>query len=165
MGSILNNQKSNKIYNVLSMIPAIVIMVGIFYFSSQDALESSSLSGGIVENIYQVIEKFFNWELTAAHRIQRLELFETGIRKAAHMTEYSLLAVTVAYPLYLYGSRGYKLVLRTELISILYAVTDEIHQLYVPGRSGQISDVLIDGTGALIGCLLFVFLGVRHHKL
>ena len=36
-------------------------------------------------------------------------------------------------------------------LSVLYACTDEIHQTFVPGRAGMLTDVLIDGGGALIG--------------
>lgn len=40
------------------------------------------------------------------------------------------------------------------LIAVCYAATDETHQLFVPGRSGQVRDVLIDSVGAAIGVLL-----------
>ncbi|MFR1872919.1 MAG: VanZ family protein [Coprococcus sp.] len=40
------------------------------------------------------------------------------------------------------------------LSAALYAVTDEIHQLFVPGRSGQITDVILDSCGGLIGAVL-----------
>ena len=38
-------------------------------------------------------------------------------------------------------------------IATAYAVTDEFHQLFVPGRSGQMTDVMIDSGGALVGLL------------
>mgnify|MGYP003309055667 FL=1 len=41
------------------------------------------------------------------------------------------------------------------IICFIYACTDEIHQLYVVGRTGQFIDVLIDTIGALLGCLVF----------
>ena len=40
------------------------------------------------------------------------------------------------------------------LIGILYAVSDEFHQLFVPGRAGQFRDVLVDGAGTVLGVLL-----------
>lgn len=40
----------------------------------------------------------------------------------------------------------------------LYGITDEIHQLFVPGRSGQVKDVIIDGAGSIVGILVYVFL-------
>jgi VanZ family protein len=46
-----------------------------------------------------------------------------------------------------------RLFLLALLICILYAISDEIHQMFIPGRSGQVSDVLIDSTGGLVGIL------------
>lgn len=44
------------------------------------------------------------------------------------------------------------------LIAALYAASDEIHQLFVPGRSGQLSDVILDSAGALAGVAAFTVL-------
>ena len=49
------------------------------------------------------------------------------------------------------------------LVAVAYAVTDEVHQLFVPGRSGRITDVLIDGAGAVVGGIV-VRLLMRLHK-
>lgn len=158
----LNFNKLMKVkYRFLSLFPALFIMIGIFCFSSQPAVESSQLSGGIVENLFQVIEKLFHLQLSAADRILRLDTFETIIRKAAHMSEYGLLAVAVAYSAHIYGQRRGKLLLWSECICVMYAFTDEFHQLFIPGRSGQITDVIIDGIGAFIGFYIF-YIGVRH---
>ena len=43
------------------------------------------------------------------------------------------------------------------LICILYACSDEIHQLLVPGRSGEIRDIIIDGSGSSIMILMYYF--------
>ena len=53
---------------------------------------------------------------------------------------------------------GYKSILLSIGISFLYACSDEIHQLFVPGRSGNILDVLIDTVGASVGVLVFSFI-------
>lgn len=154
-----------KPYKFISFVPAMVIIVGIFCFSSQNALESSSLSGGVVENLFHLVEKLFNWNLPQQDRIQWLELFETVIRKAAHMTVYAMLGAAVAYSLHVHKFPRPKLIFLTEIFCMFYATTDEIHQLFVPGRSGQITDVLIDSIGAMIGIILLLIVkkGVRHH--
>lgn len=138
--------------------PAICVMALIFYFSSQTALESSDLSGGITRNFVEGTLNISKIELSAEERLVWIENMEGFVRKAAHVAEYGVLGLAVAYPLYAYGKRKRKMILWGEFICILYAVTDELHQLYVPGRAGRISDVVIDGIGALIGCLLFYFL-------
>ncbi|PHS31770.1 MAG: hypothetical protein COA82_09845 [Alkaliphilus sp.] len=56
------------------------------------------------------------------------------------------------------GSKGYKGVLVTFVFCVLYAISDETHQIFVPGRSAQISDVLIDSVGAIVGILMYLVL-------
>ncbi len=47
------------------------------------------------------------------------------------------------------------------LLTVLYAITDEIHQTFVPGRSGRVTDVLIDAAGAAVGVLVMTWLHRR----
>lgn len=139
----------------LTIIPAICVMILIFLYSSQTAIESVELSGGITGRLVEVILNISKIELSPVDRLMWLEKMETVIRKAAHMVEYAILGIAVSYPLYVYGKRGKKLMLWGVLICVLYAITDELHQLYVPGRAGQVGDVVIDGIGGLVGCLVF----------
>ena len=89
------------------------------------------------------------------------------LRKCAHMTEYAVLAV---FLFLMFASYGIPMKWRISLvliIAVLYAAGDEFHQLFVPGRSGQVKDVFIDSAGILIGCggsALTAFLAARVKK-
>lgn len=76
------------------------------------------------------------------------------IRKNAHFFIYLILGVFVKYALNSTGISGFKSIVISLLICVAYAFTDEIHQLFVPGRGGQLSDVVIDSCGAGLGILL-----------
>ena len=76
------------------------------------------------------------------------------VRKAAHMTEYFLLAIAVSFPLYVYGVRGFWLILAAGVICVGFAGFDEYHQSMVDGRGPSPKDVLIDSAGAGLGILL-----------
>ena len=77
-----------------------------------------------------------------------------AVRKSAHACEYAALSV-LFFVNYKKKSRKIKqIVVMSVLSTALYAVTDEIHQLFVPGRSGQITDVILDSCGGLIGAVL-----------
>ena len=76
------------------------------------------------------------------------------VRKAAHMTEYFLLAVAVSFPLYVYRVRGFWLFLLAGIFCAGFAGLDEYHQSFVSGRSPSVRDVCIDSSGALIGIIL-----------
>ncbi len=49
------------------------------------------------------------------------------------------------------GIRGFRGFILSLVFCILYAISDEVHQLFVPGRGAQVSDVLIDSLGAFLG--------------
>lgn len=114
-----------KIFRLLTL----GIMLTIFWFSNQDANVSNTQSG------------FF------AMLLPFLPVWV--IRKTAHMTLYAILAFCAACSQI---KPNFKKVL---LFCACYACTDEFHQLFIPGRSGEIRDVCIDCLGACIGFLLF----------
>jgi VanZ family protein len=74
-----------------------------------------------------------------------LGVWDTILRKGAHMTEYAILALLLFRAL---GSE-----LSAFLFGLAYAVSDEIHQLFVSGRHGSPLDVAIDAAGLLLGLL------------
>lgn len=107
---------------------------------------SSNQSGFFVEIILKVINIDHN-TLTFL------------IRKAAHMSEYALLLFFIYYGLKKSTTYKYTLLLSL-LVTFLYACSDEFHQLFIPGRSGQLKDVLIDTIGGLF-MLLVIYLWQR----
>ena len=76
------------------------------------------------------------------------------VRKAAHMTEYFLLAIAISFPLYVYGVRGIWLMILAGIVCVGFAGLDEYHQSFVDSRTPSIRDVGIDSCGAFIGILL-----------
>ena len=80
-----------------------------------------------------------------------------SLRKNAHAFEYALLAVIVSNLLFMVGLKGKNALTTIMFICLLFAVGDEFHQLFVPGRTSLVSDVLIDFSGSLVGIGLFYF--------
>ena len=76
------------------------------------------------------------------------------VRKAAHMTEYFLLAIAISFPLYVYGVRGIWLMILAGIVCVGFAGLDEYHQSFVDARTPAVKDVGIDSIGAFIGILL-----------
>ena len=85
------------------------------------------------------------------------------VRKGAHMTEYAVLALLSFYALRAHIERGGAL-LWSFGIAVLYAISDEIHQLFVPGRTGSPRDVIIDALGAAIGLALAAWFSRRREQ-
>lgn len=125
-------------------IPMIIWMIVIFVMSNTNGNDSSSQSNFFANIILQFIN------------INR-ETLTFIIRKAAHMSEYAILALLTYYALTKIAFNKKIIFQITFLISFLYACSDEFHQLFISGRSGQFTDVLIDSAGCLI-MLLFSYL-------
>ena len=143
----------------MSFIPAIVMMCIIFSFSEQEGDQSSQLSYTVGVEVLSVTNNVFEKGWTRQHIEELSSHYQYYIRKAAHFTEYLILAFTVAFPLYVYGLRGFPLVIIAGMICVGYACLDEYHQSFVAGRTALVTDVFIDSAGAFIGALLcFVFI-------
>lgn len=135
----------------LSFLPALVMMYLIFNFSAQSGDVSGQLSGSVTTDLVEFCSQIFDQGWNAQQILHYAGLLEHYVRKAAHVTEYFLLAVTIAFPLYVYRIRGWKLVLSAGIFCMGFAGLDEWHQSFVPGRSPAFRDVLIDTAGSLAG--------------
>lgn len=132
-------------------------MIMIYIFSSRPAEISGQNSLALADYIYSAYENISRQEVVATERVDVLKTLDHIIRKGAHITEYAILLIAIAWPLWISRPRlrGARLALMAIGITVLYAATDEFHQIFVPGRSGEIRDVLIDSIGACIGYLVF----------
>lgn len=156
----MENRKNKRlqIYRYCSCIPAIIMMVIIFRFSAANGAESSGTSSGLLANIIGEIERIFHVELKFQEKMRLLEALERPLRKSAHVMEYMCLTFTVMLPFYMFGKSKKVCMFGSAAISILYACTDEVHQYFVPGRAGRITDVLIDSLGVWLSIGIGFFL-------
>ncbi|MDC7294738.1 VanZ family protein [Butyrivibrio sp. DSM 10294] len=143
----------------MSFVPAIIMMCLIFMFSEQDGYESSRLSYEVGVKVLTVANDTFDKGWSAEHISLLSENLQFYIRKTAHFTEYFLLAVSVAFPLYVYGVRGIWLVLSAGTFCIGFACLDEYHQSFIDGRSPQKRDVFIDSCGVILGVIVTRIVG------
>lgn len=143
---------------ILLWLALIFVSVMIFNFSSADGYKSQNLTEKLTEKVIH-IEK--------GEGSEESNLFKkthTFIRKLGHFLEFALLGV-----LALYLAKSYNLSLKVcVVISLLYALIfamgDEIHQLFVDGRDGRVTDVVIDFCGSLTSISIFYFKLKRKEK-
>lgn len=142
---------------------ALMWMGLIFYFSAQPAEESTELSHSVGKKIGECfVPGFSEWSAEEQERFS--ESVDFYVRKSAHASEYAVLAVLFLGVLH-FGGKNMRIYLFAFLLTCFYAATDEIHQLFVPGRSGQIGDVFLDSSGALAGCLCTFLLHLLFKKI
>lgn len=139
-------KKANYIFGGL----AILWMVVIFCFSAADGDESSKTSGWVGRMIGQIFVSGFD-DMSETEQEEWASKIEYPIRKAAHATEYAVLALLVFGALPFVGFRRYGI---AWILAVFYAGTDEFHQRFVPGRAGTLFDVGVDSLGALAGLLI-----------
>ncbi len=136
---------------IVAAILLIILYSFIFRFSEQDGEESSSLSFKIT----MMCTDFFN-KIAGKHWTEEVmesiaAYFEHPIRKLAHFTEYAIMGSLISIILF---NIRYKLKPQLFIATIwvfLSAAFDEIHQLFIPGRSGNFMDVLLDTSGGITG--------------
>ena len=136
----------------------------IFVFSSEIDVDSSSRSGRVADFIVETIPSLRNMSDIEKETLKS-EVLQPIVRKLAHLTIYTTLGMFSMSLALTYKGTHYQKGLSSFVFCLLYSISDEIHQLYVPGRSGEVRDVFIDILGALIGILLITFIAKIYRKI
>ena len=118
----------------LSFLPALLMMYVIFSFSSQSGQVSGELSYKVSYHIVTIGAEILDKDISDMGVDYYIEQIHGPVRKAAHMTEYFLLAIAISFPFYVYGLRGFPLLVVAGIICFGFACTDEFHQSMVEGR-------------------------------
>lgn len=149
-----------KLRNYINIALIIIWMLLIFNYSNQNGSTSSSLSDKIIIKIAEIFDK----DLTPEKKEKIIQKYKVIVRKGAHFGAYFILGVlNIILFIDLKGTTKASYIIST-LICILYAITDEIHQLFIPGRCGSIIDVFIDTTGALTAITFIYLIALKHTK-
>lgn len=134
----------------------ILIAAAIFWFSSKSGEESGDMSRTLMDEIFDFLEMDENTR----------KIVHLMIRKMAHIAEFALLGISVCVGLFFMRDAemirigSYHLLAAIAWgLTTLYAVTDEIHQIFVPDRGPSVKDVLIDSAGALVGVCFVMAVG------
>lgn len=152
---------------ILSLVPTVLLLFLIFGFSAQDGETSGSLSFQISLFLVRLVSPLLPTSVSEEILFERAELIHIFVRKAAHMTEYFLLALSLQLPLTAWLSHLLKWkarILFGFVATVTLAALDEIHQTFVPGRSGNFTDVCIDSIGALLASLFLLIVFSIHQK-
>lgn len=149
-----NEKKKYKklITRTILVVLIIINCVVIFKFSSQQAEQSNSSSGKVVDVIVENNPKTKN--LDKKEKEKKKEEIVTPVRKTAHFSVYMCLGALMYLLSRTFEGKNWKKVLISIGFAFLYACSDEIHQLFVNGRSGEFRDVCIDSCGAMFGIFI-----------
>lgn len=149
--------KKNLIFKrVLFLILLAIAFYIIFNFSAQDGEKSGSISEKITEVIVKVISKVKNMDINQQLRL--IEKLHPIIRKLAHFGVYTVVGFSVMGFMCTFDMKNIFKLLISFSVGVTYAISDEIHQHFIPGRNASIIDVGIDSLGVLTGIFILIIL-------
>lgn len=138
----------------------LILWMGIiFYFSAQPSQESTIQTNIVVDVMYKIYCNIFGGKLD--FNTFNGFLFKP-VRKIAHFSEYALLGILAYINIKEYINR--KPYIASIIFSLLYAISDEIHQIFVPGRYCAILDMAIDVCGATVGIFIIHLILTRWKR-
>ena len=159
---------SNK--KIISWILVILWAGLIFFMSSMDTNESNGKSKTIINDVVEKsVETTNGMGITDKHPTENkmdqvIEKLNYPLRKVAHASEYFIFTILILIALKNSGVKGNKRFIIALVICFIYACTDEYHQLFVDGRTGQFIDVLIDTIGPIVAFLEIIVLSKITNK-
>lgn len=139
-----------KLQKFLAWLALLVWLGVIFYFSHQSGDASMQLSDGFLDSFESLFQNFLDY-----HTLSYI------IRKIAHFTEYFILGLLIYHLV-----KQYRVISKTEIIwmilfCVIYAMSDEFHQVFIGGRSPKVFDVIIDSLGSSLSILILQLLQKR----
>lgn len=144
--------KKTKI-KIIKAILIVIWMMVIFNFSNQGGNKSSSTSSKVTRVIINTVTK----DKEEPNK-QTEERIEKVVRKGAHYTIYTIGGLLIMNYAYSMEKTKKQKILGSLLLGAFYAGTDELHQYFVPGRSAQITDVVLDSFGVITGILIYLLI-------
>ena len=137
------------VLKVISILLLIGWMLVVFRFSADNASESKNISD-------EVTRFLFNNNISEEN-VENLSVF---IRKSAHFILYTFGGIFISICFILNYNRKNVYIL-CQLFGTLYAISDEIHQIFVSGRAFMIFDIFIDSLGVFLGIIIIRYI-VKH---
>ncbi len=151
-GTFKKLRQNKKLFHSILVI---VWMLVIFNFSSQNGTKSTKTSDVVTSMVVNVTTSVTNKDIPREEVKKKVEDSTFLVRKTAHFTEYLILGILVLQLLSDYTKINKRMLIVSLIICYLYAVSDEVHQIFIPGRTAKVLDTFIDGAGSLVGIVIY----------
>lgn len=145
----------------ISIILLLLWMTVIFMFSSSGSVKSNNTSGQVISSAISVKDKVTSKETKPEAKKKIVKKLNYSVRKSAHVFEYFVLGVLALNVFDAFNVK--RKVLFAIILCILYASSDEFHQLFT-GRTASVTDVLLDSAASIVGIYLLNFIFSRRKK-
>lgn len=146
--------KIDKLKQVLFLALVLAWMTVIFYFSNQPGEDSSNTSSRTAMLITEVIT--YGQSISIEEKQNIVIILNPIVRKMAHYSLYTLGGFLIINYINTYNWQDKKKISYSTLIGAIYAITDEVHQFFIEGRTAKLTDVLLDTLGVVTGVCIFL---------
>ena len=137
------------IYTVL----LIIWMIVIFLFSNANNTNSQKTSDNVTKKVIETTSKITNTKIDKKKEEKMVNDYRVIVRKTAHFSLYLVLGVLTYLTLTSYGISR-RVIIYSIMFCFMYAISDEVHQLFSDGRSFEIRDIIIDTLGSITGIII-----------
>lgn len=145
----------------ISIILLLLWMTVIFMFSSSGSVKSNNTSGQVISSAISVKDKVTSKETKPEAKKKIVKKLNYSVRKSAHVFEYFVLGVLALNVFDAFNVK--RKVLFAIILCILYASSDEFHQIFT-GRTASVTDILLDSVASIVGIYLLNFIFSRRKK-
>ena len=145
------NEKINILRAILIAL-LLMMFVIIFNFSNQNGDKSGNLSREVTEEVTKNINSI--QKLEKSEKEKALNEIEHYIRKLAHFSLYLIVGILTMSLMCTFDLKNVKKIFASLGIGVVYACSDEVHQLFILDRTASIIDVFIDSSGVCVGILI-----------
>lgn len=140
------------IVRIITLLLMGIVVITIFNFSEQAGSESRALSRKVSRAIIDILPKYK--DKNESEKSTLVLKSQAIIRKVAHVTEYTMLGIVATFFLSTFNMSKKVRVLIVLMIGFVYAISDEIHQIFTPNRTPMVTDVFIDTSGVILGIVI-----------
>ena len=138
----------------------VIWMIVIFMFSNDSGTSSLSKSDRVARNTINTVSKITKKKYTESKKDKIIKNTRFIIRKTAHFTLYFILGVLVYLTFRSYGISN-RVFIYSILFCLVYAISDEIHQLISSDRTARVLDVLIDTSGSIVSNFIIYMINYK----
>lgn len=143
-----------KIQRIIFGILTVITFITIFIFSNQNGEKSGSVSRDFTKKVIEILH--IDKNLNEIEKENLIENSQFIVRKLAHFTIYTIAGINLYGFINTYNIENKYKMIGALLVGIIYATSDEIHQMFSGGRTPAVMDVFIDSCGVLFGINMFL---------
>lgn len=137
--------KVKNIKRIIYLILVIIWMIVVFSFSNQNGTKSQGSSDIITNKIVEISDDYFALDIKSSE-----DTISFVVRKLAHFSIYFLGGILIYNFINTFSINKKYIIIFSIVLGVAYACTDELHQLFIDGRSAQMMDVFIDSCGVVL---------------